>query len=57
MVKPKLWKIIFGKFRKEIIGVEKFFDTPYGAKKIIYADWTASGRYMAPIERKLMRNW
>ena len=29
------------------------FTTPYGKKKLIYADWAASGRLYAPIERKL----
>jgi selenocysteine lyase/cysteine desulfurase len=28
-------------------------DGPYGKKKIIYADWTASGRLYRPIEEKL----
>jgi len=43
----------FGQFRKNIIGYNQTFKTPYGEKKIIYADWVASGRLYAPIERKI----
>ena len=40
----------FSKFRKNIIGFDQDFDFPCGKKKIIYADWTASGRLYKPIE-------
>jgi selenocysteine lyase/cysteine desulfurase len=43
----------FSDFRKNIIGMEQFFTSPFGEKKIIYADWTASGRIYGPIEDKL----
>jgi selenocysteine lyase/cysteine desulfurase len=43
----------FKRFRENIIGVNQEFDSPYGKKKIIYADWTASGRLYGPIEEKL----
>lgn len=43
----------FAPFRKEVIGINTFFTSPYGKKKIIYADWTASGRLYRPIEEKL----
>jgi selenocysteine lyase/cysteine desulfurase len=43
----------FQKFRKHIIGFDTEFVSPYGKKKIIYADWTASGRLYRPIEEKL----
>ncbi len=43
----------FDKFRKNVIGINQCFQTPFGLKKIIYADWTASGRMYAPIERIL----
>ncbi len=42
----------FEKFRKLTIGNELEFETPYGLKKMIYADWIASGRLYAPIEKK-----
>ncbi|MBK9734525.1 MAG: aminotransferase class V-fold PLP-dependent enzyme [Saprospiraceae bacterium] len=40
----------FSTFRNHIIGINQEFDTPYGRKKILYADWTASGRMYKPIE-------
>ncbi|MBK8628209.1 MAG: aminotransferase class V-fold PLP-dependent enzyme [Saprospiraceae bacterium] len=40
----------FAPFRKQIIGIDQVFETPYGSKKIVYADWTASGRMYRPIE-------
>lgn len=43
----------FQKFRKHIIGINTYFESPYGRKKIIYADWTASGRLYKPIEDKI----
>ncbi|MCF7568268.1 aminotransferase class V-fold PLP-dependent enzyme [Sabulilitoribacter arenilitoris] len=44
----------FRPFREHIVGVDQYFDSPYGRKKIIYADWTASGRLYRPIEEKLL---
>ncbi|MGL2993729.1 aminotransferase class V-fold PLP-dependent enzyme [Flavobacterium sp. TSSA_36] len=44
----------FQQFRKSIIGIEQEFESPFGRKKIIYTDWTASGRLYRPIEEKLM---
>lgn len=46
----------FSAFRKDIIGIDQRFDSPYGEKKIIYADWTASGRLYGPIEDKLKKD-
>lgn len=43
----------FGKFREKTIGNDVFFETPFGLKKLVYADWTASGRLYKPIEEKL----
>lgn len=40
----------FNQFRKNVIGIDQEFDSPYGSQKIIYADWTASGRLYKPIE-------
>jgi selenocysteine lyase/cysteine desulfurase len=45
----------FGLFREQIVGIDHYFQSPYGLKKIIYADWTASGRLYSPIEEKLLK--
>ncbi|MCL6100696.1 MAG: aminotransferase class V-fold PLP-dependent enzyme [Bacteroidetes bacterium] len=47
----------FSKFRNNIIGINQEFDSPYGKKKIIYADWIASGRLYDPIEKTLHDNF
>lgn len=47
----------FQQFRKNIIGIDQEFDSPFGRKKIIYTDWTASGRLYRPIEEKLMNEF
>nr|WP_111307634.1 aminotransferase class V-fold PLP-dependent enzyme [Confluentibacter sediminis] len=46
----------FEPFRQNIVGIEKEFESPYGRKKIIYADWTASGRLYKPIEEKMLND-
>lgn len=43
----------FSNFRNDIIGDDLVYQTPFGEKKMIYADWVASGRLYAPIENKL----
>lgn len=43
----------FEPFRNNIVGIDQYFESPYGRKKVIYADWTASGRLYRPIEDKL----
>ncbi len=48
-------KAHFERFRKNIIGQEAEFYSPYGKQKILYADWIASGRMYGPIE-DIMRN-
>jgi len=47
----------FQQFRNNIIGIEQEFVSPYGKKKIIYSDWTASGRLYRPIEEKMMNEF
>lgn len=47
-------EVYFQRFRKGIVGIDHTFDSPYGAKEIIYADWTASGRLYKPIEERLL---
>ncbi len=43
----------FEKFRKNIVGIDAGFETPYGYRKMIYADWVASGRLYRPIEKRI----
>jgi len=43
----------FDRFRKEIIGISTEIETPYGSKKLVYADWIASGRLYKPIESRI----
>jgi len=43
----------FAGFRNNIIGQDQFYRTPYGMKKMIYADWVASGRLYRPVEEKI----
>jgi len=47
----------FQKFRKNIIGIDQEFTSPYGKKKIVYTDWTASGRLYQTIENKLINQF
>lgn len=47
----------FHQFRKNIIGIDQEFTSPFGKKKIIYTDWTASGRLYRPIEEKMMNDF
>jgi len=43
----------FQRFRQQIIGVDQEFESPFGRQRLVYADWTASGRLYAPIEERL----
>ena len=47
----------FQQFRQNIIGIDQEFESPFGKKKIVYTDWTASGRLYRPIEEKLMNEF
>jgi len=50
IVKAEALESYFGKFREQIIGIDQYFDSPYGKKRILYADWIASGRMYQGIE-------
>ena len=41
----------FKSFRNNTIGHDQIFRTPYGRKRMVYADWIASGRLYKPIEK------
>ena len=36
--------------QKQIVGINDTVDTPFGARRITYADWTASGRSLTCLE-------
>jgi selenocysteine lyase/cysteine desulfurase len=46
----------FKPYRDTIVGINQEFESPYGRKKIIYADWTASGRLYKTIEDKFFND-
>jgi selenocysteine lyase/cysteine desulfurase len=43
----------FDQYRRNIIGIDTEIETPYGTKKLVYADWIASGRLYRPIENRI----
>ncbi len=43
----------FNRFRKNIVGIDATIEIPSGTKKLIYADWIASGRLYKPIEKRI----
>jgi selenocysteine lyase/cysteine desulfurase len=43
----------FVPFRENIVGWDKTFSSPFGKKRIVYADWIASGRLYKLIEDKI----
>ncbi len=47
----------FAPYRNNIVGIRQTFQSPYGRRKILYADWTASGRLYKPIEQKLLKEF
>ena len=53
MIKTTSLELFFSSFRKNIIGHQEIFESPFGMKKIMYADWTATGRAYQPIEECL----
>jgi selenocysteine lyase/cysteine desulfurase len=43
----------FDQYRTNIIGIDSEILTPSGPRKLIYADWIASGRLYRPIEHRI----
>lgn len=43
----------FEPFRRNTIGHDAEFETPYGRQRLVYADWIASGRLYGPIEERM----
>ncbi len=52
--KPITLENYFAPFREKTIGYNQYFKSPFGHKRIIYADWIASGRLYQPIEDKML---
>jgi selenocysteine lyase/cysteine desulfurase len=50
-------ELYFKTFRDNILGVDLEFESPYGMQKMVYTDWTASGRLYRPIEEKILHDF
>jgi selenocysteine lyase/cysteine desulfurase len=46
----------FSGYRNNILGIDQTFQSPSGRKRIVYADWTASGRAYRPIEEFMLND-
>ncbi len=46
----------FKRFRENTIGHNHRYQTPYGQKTMLYADWIASGRLYLPIEKTMLNS-
>ena len=46
----------FDQYRKNIVGIDADIETPNGFRKLIYADWIASGRLYRPIEDRISKD-
>lgn len=44
----------FASYRSHTVGHDQTFRSAYGEQRIVYADWTASGRLYRPIEEALL---
>lgn len=47
----------FAPYRADTVGHDQTFCSPYGQQRIVYTDWTASGRLYHPIERLLLERF
>ncbi|MBC9797082.1 aminotransferase class V-fold PLP-dependent enzyme [Sinomicrobium weinanense] len=58
---PKIFRTeleaYFKPFRDNVVGIDQEFESPYGKQRIVYTDWTASGRLYRPIEEKLLQDF
>jgi len=43
----------FDQYRKNIVGIDFEIETPHGTRKLVYADWIASGRLYSQIEKRI----
>tara|TARA_B100002049_G_scaffold216066_1_gene181813 strand:+ start:13432 stop:14913 length:1482 start_codon:yes stop_codon:yes gene_type:complete len=54
-LKNKTLEMYFSYFRENTIGIDYYFESIYGIKKLLYADWIASGRLYRPIEELICK--
>ena len=54
---PSALELYFEPFRKNIVGIDQTFESPYGMQNLVYADWTASGRMYHPLEEKVLNEF
>ncbi len=47
----------FAPYRTHTVGYDQTFQSPYGEQRIVYTDWTASGRLYHPIERLMLERF
>jgi selenocysteine lyase/cysteine desulfurase len=45
--------LTFDYLRSQIVGIDSAFDTPFGRRRMVYCDYTASGRCLLFVERYL----
>ncbi len=57
VLEPQLLENHFASFRRNIVGVDQPFHSPHGPQRILYADWTASGRLYRPLEAKMLNDF
>ena len=53
LLTPLKNNMTFESLRDNIIGIDSTFDTPFGKRHLIYADYTASGRCLTIVEHYL----
>ncbi|RAJ75694.1 selenocysteine lyase/cysteine desulfurase [Chitinophaga dinghuensis] len=46
----------FSVYRQHIIGYQQYYATPFGLQRIVYGDWTATGRGYSPIEKYIQQD-
>jgi selenocysteine lyase/cysteine desulfurase len=44
----------FQQYRDNTVGIDAYYDSPYGRKKVVYCDWIASGRLYGPLEKRIV---
>jgi selenocysteine lyase/cysteine desulfurase len=50
-------ELYFNQFRKNIVGIDTCYESPYCKQKVLYADWIAGGRLYGPIEDKIKNDF